>query len=196
MYEGDAGKERAPTITSETVGVLFDRIVSDPAVVREGGDLADAVGGSLRSGISRKAYVIDWGGEGGTLAGAVDAILRSGITRKAYVIDSGGKLLGTVTIETLMKHVGYRLGARPLGVISWFRFLRDMESDGGKDFMAKPAPVTKDTPVIEIVRRVADEHLNDFPVGDQENRLLGEVNTFNLLKITRDVFGSSASDQT
>jgi len=168
MYEGDTGKERAPTITSETVGVLFDRIVSDPAVVREGGTLADAV----------------------------DAILRSGITRKAYVVDSGGKLLGTVTIETLMKHVGYRLGARPLGVISWFRFLRDMESDGVKDFMAKPAPVTKDTPVIEIVRRVVEEHLNDFPVVDQENRLLGEVNTFNLLKITRDVFGSSASDQT
>ncbi len=166
MYEGDIGKEKSPTITSETVGELFARIVSEPAVVREEG----------------------------TLQEAVDAILRSGITRKAYVLDSGGKLVGTVTIETLMKHVAYRLGARPLGVISWFRFLRDMASDRVQDFMAKPVPVTKGTPVIDIVRRVVEERLNDFPVVDESNRLLGEVNTFNLLKITRDVFGTSVPE--
>ncbi len=166
MYEGDIGKEPSDRIAGETVGELFERIVSKPAIVREQATLRDAV----------------------------DAILDSGLTRKAYVVDKEGVLRGTITIETIMRHVGYRLGTRRVGVLSWFRFVREMATDRVDEFMAKPASVTKDTGIVEIVRRVVEDHLNDFPVVDESNRLLGEVNTFSLLKLTRDVFRENRDD--
>jgi CBS-domain-containing membrane protein len=165
MHAGDIRRPAAAPATTETVGELFDTIVSKPATI----------------------------GEDAVLRDAVNAILHSGITRKAYVVDASGRLRGTITVETLMRHVAYRLGARPPGIVSWFRFIRDMESDAVKDFMARPASVTRQTPIGEIVRRVAEEHLNDLPVVDDEGRLIGEVNTFDLLKATRGVF-SGAGD--
>lgn len=163
MHAGDIGPGRSKPVILETVGQLFDTIVSKPAVVREEGSLREAV----------------------------DAILESGITRKAYVVDGEGRLKGAVTIETLMRHVGYRIGARRPGVISWFRFLQEIGSDRVRDFMAVPTVVVKDTSIQDIVRNVLEKHLNDFPVVDESNRIIGEVSSFNLLKGTRDVFRSS-----
>jgi CBS-domain-containing membrane protein len=57
--------------------------------------------------------------------------------------------------------------------------------------MSKPIPVTKSTLVVEIVRRVVGEHLNDFPILDENGRLIGEVNTINLLKIARSAFSQA-----
>lgn len=160
MFEGDIHKDLPDVVSTETVNNLFDVIVSAPATVSPDSNLRDAL----------------------------DAIVSSGVTRKAYVVDEEGRLRGTITVETLMRHAAYRLGARPPGVISWFRFLRDMEGDQVTDFMVKPVPVTKETTLVEIVRRVVEEHLNDFPVVDGEGKLLGEVNTHNLLKHARSVF--------
>lgn len=160
VHAGDIRGEESKPATTETVGELFDTIVSKPATI----------------------------GEDATLRDAVNAILDSGITRKAYVTDAGGRLKGTITMETLMRHVAHRLGARPAGIVSWFRFLRDMGSDAVTDFMAKPAAVTRETRIGEIARRVVEERLNDFPVVDDAGRLIGEVNTFNLLRATRGIF--------
>lgn len=162
MYEGDIRRAEAAPATTETVGELFDTIVSKPATIGEDANLRDAV----------------------------NAILDSGITRKAYVVDAAGRLKGTITVETLMRHIGYRLGARPPGIVSWFRYIRDMESDAVTAFMAKPIEVTRDARIGEIVRRVVEEHLNDFPVVDEEGHLIGEVNTHNLLRATRGVFSN------
>jgi CBS-domain-containing membrane protein len=160
MYAGDvAVKERQVSMT-ETVEEFMDDIVSKPATVSTSANLKDAL----------------------------DAILASGITRKAYVLDDDGRLQGMISIETLMRHFAERIGARPPGVISWLKFLKDMESDKVVDFMAKAIPVTRKTPVIEIVKNVVSQHLNDFPVVEADGKLIGEVNTNGLLKIARSVF--------
>ncbi len=97
-----------------------------------------------------------------------------------------------LTMETLMRHMSYRLGARPAGVISFFRFVREMESDRVVDFMRQPHSVTKETNILHVVRMVVEQHLNDFPIVDSEGRLLGELNTLNLLKRMRSVFPKQA----
>lgn len=160
MFKGDIRKDNRAAEVTETVGELYDIVRSDAATVRE-----DAV-----------------------LRDAVDAILSHEITRKAYVVDDEGRLKGTITMETLMRHVSYRLGARPPGIISLFRFVREMESDAVTDFMRKPVAVTRETNIVEVIRRVVEDHLNDFPIVDEGGRLLGELNTFNLLKAMRGVF--------
>ena len=165
MHAGDV-KPGTPPPLEETVESLFDAIVTKPATLS-----VDA-----------------------TLRDAVEAILRSEVTRKAYVVDGRGVLKGTITVETLMRHVANRMGARPVGLISWFRFLRDMGSDRATDFMANPVVVRLDTPIVEIVRRVVEEHLNDFPVVDDRGAFTGEVNTLNLLRATKGVFDTPPSD--
>jgi|GEM_PF-1175429 len=160
MYEGDlAGGERKVRVT-ETIDDFFEEVVTRAAWLR-----MDA-----------------------TLRDAIDVILQTGPTRKAYVLDDEGTIKGTISIETLMRHVADRLGARPPGIVSWLRFVKDTDSDRVSDFMAKPASVTKHTLVVDLVRRVVGEHLNDFPVVDDEGKLIGEVNSVSLLKIARSYF--------
>lgn len=167
MYAEDVRRSEGGQVSTETIGDLFDTIVTKPATVLE-----DA-----------------------TLQETVNAILDSEITRKAYVVDTEGRLKGTITMESLMRHAGYRLGVRAPGIISWFRFISDMSNDKARDFMAQPVPVTKGTLVMDIIRRVVEEHLNDFPVVDEEGKLIGELNTYNLLKATRNVFRESRSEE-
>ena len=160
MYEGDLiAAEKKLTLT-ETIGDFPEVMASKPATVS-----TDA-----------------------TLRDALNAIIASGVTRKAYVLDGEGRLVGTVSVETLMRHIANRIGARPTGMISWLRFIRDMESDRARDFMSKPISVTKGTLVVDIVRRVVSEHLNDFPILDENGMLIGEVNSIDLLKIARSAF--------
>ena len=160
MYEGDVKERERQVKVTETIEDFIDIAVTKPATVS-----TDAI-----------------------LREAVDALLRSGVARKVYVVDDNGVLKGTISIETLMRHVSNRIGGRPPGVISWLRFVKDMESDQVVDFMAKPPPATKDTLIVEVVRRVVGEHLNDFPVLDEHGKLIGELNAFSLLSITRSAF--------
>ena len=101
MYEGDLNAGEKKLTLTETIGDFLDAIVSKPAIIS-----TDA-----------------------TLREALDAILASGVTRKADVLDEEGRLRGTISVETLMRHIADRIGARSPGVISWLRFIRDMESD-------------------------------------------------------------------
>ncbi|MBI4415481.1 MAG: CBS domain-containing protein [Euryarchaeota archaeon] len=145
---------------TETVGDIYEVVRSDAATVPEDATLRDAV----------------------------DAILAREVTRKAYVVDGEGHVKGTISLETLMRHVSYRLGARKPGLVSFFRFVREMETDRVVDFMRRPTTVTLETNVVEVVRKVVEDHLNDFPIVDGEGRLLGELNTLNLLKAARGIF--------
>ncbi len=146
-------------------------------------DLSATVGDLADSLITRPATI----GEGATLKDAAEAIIERDTTRKVYVVDENGLLKGTITLETLMRHVSYRLGARPPGVISFFRFISEIEKDNVVNFMAKPSPITPQTKIVEVVRRVVEDRLNDFPVIDDKGALLGELNTLSLLKVTKSV---------
>lgn len=159
MYEKDVDTDR-PVELTETVGDLYDIVRSDAATIPEDATLRDAV----------------------------EALLERHVTRKAYVVDKEGRPVGTITMETLMRHLGYRIGARPSGVRSFLRFVTEMESDKVKDFMAKPSVVRKDTRMVDIVRKVVEDRLNDFPIVDENGKLIGELNTMNLLKAFRGVF--------
>ena len=165
MYEGDtAARERFET--AETVGDVFREIVTPPKTIPETAVLRDAV----------------------------SAILSSETTRKAYVVDGGGHLKGVIAIETLMRLVSYRVGARPPGVVSFFRFLKDMQTEAVDRFMDRPKPVTRSTKIVDLVRMIVEDHLNDFPVVDDQGLLIGEVNTQHLLATTRSLFDAPAED--
>ncbi|HEX9708602.1 MAG TPA: mechanosensitive ion channel domain-containing protein [Candidatus Thermoplasmatota archaeon] len=161
---GPLGEE--PVTGEETVGQAFDRIVGPAATVTKDADLH----------------------------AAVQAILTTPSTRKVYVVDEMSRLLGVITIESLMKHLAHRLGAREGGVTSFMRFVRDMQTDSVGAFMREPVKVTRDTKIVDIARLVVDHHLNDFPVVDGEGRLEGEVNSLRLLQAALALFESRAGE--
>ncbi|MCJ7607715.1 MAG: CBS domain-containing protein, partial [Thermoplasmata archaeon] len=77
-----------------------------------------------------------------TLRQAVEAMVKDSETRKVYVVDEEHKLVGTITLETLMRHTGYLLGVRKTGMTSFLRMLGEISDDKVTEVMNKPVKVS------------------------------------------------------
>ncbi|MEE9151219.1 MAG: CBS domain-containing protein [Thermoplasmata archaeon] len=122
------------------------------------------------------------------LKDAVEAMTKNLISRKVYVVDGEGKLKGVITIETLLKQVGYRVGVRETGVISFFKFLSGIFKENVTEFMEKPVTVTNRDKVLDALRLMVEHHLNDLPVIDDKDRIVGELNSLEILIQTEKIF--------
>ncbi len=125
---------------------------------------------------------------GSPLSDAIDALIGADQSTKVYVVDEEGVLVGTVTINTLMRQVGYRLKVREVGITSYFRFLREVFKENVDEFMDDPTPVMHDTTVVEATRFIVEHHLNDLPIVDGEDRLIGELKSVEILERSRKLF--------
>jgi CBS domain-containing protein len=126
--------------------------------------------------------------EDAILKDAVEAITHNSHSRKVYVVDGEGKLKGVITIETLLRQVGYKVGVRETGVISFFKFLSGILKESVMEFTEKPSTITKRHKVLDALRMMVDYHLNDLPVIDEEDRLEGELNSLEILIKARQLF--------
>ncbi|QLH74651.1 MAG: CBS domain-containing protein [Methanomassiliicoccales archaeon] len=119
-----------------------------------------------------------------------DAIeqMISNMSRKAYVVDEEGRYLGTISTETILKLIGYRVGVRDSSSLSFYRFLRDIFKEDVNSIMAKGRTVTKETPLTKALKIMLDDHLNDLPVVDENNRLIGELVSLELFIEGKKVF--------
>ena len=137
---------------------IFDIVTGDPVVVTEDSILRDAV----------------------------EAITKNLTSHKVYVVDSAGVLKGVITIETLLRQVGYRVGVRETGMISFFKFLSGVFKENVTEFMEKPVTINKQHFVLEALEKMVEYHLNDLPIIDDENKLIGELHSLEILKHTKD----------
>jgi CBS domain-containing protein len=122
------------------------------------------------------------------LRDAVEAMTLSMVSRKVYVVDREGKLLGVITLETLMRHVGYKVGVRETGVISFLKFVTGIFKDNVTEFMEDPVTITNNHKVLDALKKMVEYHLNDLPVVDEEGKIVGELNSLELLKEAKKVF--------
>jgi CBS domain-containing protein len=113
---------------------------------------------------------------------AVEAIIEDSETRKVYVVDGDGKLKGMVTLETLLRHAGYRLGVRSTGVTSFLRMLAEISDDKVTEVMSKPVKVLHNEMLMNVTKLMVENHLNDLPIVDDDNVLIGELNGLDILK--------------
>jgi CBS domain-containing protein len=120
-----------------------------------------------------------------TLRDAVDAIIEDSDTRKVYVVDAEGKIVGTITLETLLRQAGYRFGVRTPGMTSLLRMLAEMAKDKVTEVMAKPVKVFDDELLTNVTRLMVEHHLNDLPVVDRDGKIVGELNGLDILKAAR-----------
>jgi CBS domain-containing protein len=117
------------------------------------------------------------------LKDAVEAIVKDSETRKVYVVDHENKLVGTITLEVLLRHVGYRLGVRSTGMTSFLRMLAEITDENVKEVMAKPIKVSSDELLVNVTKLMVENHLNDLPVVDDKGRLIDELNGLDILKL-------------
>lgn len=132
-------------------------------------------------------------GKGATIAMVIDQMLANPVSRKVYVIDAEGRYVGTVSTETVLRLMGYRLGIREYGGASFIRFLRDTLKERVDDFMVKGRTVTRQTKLTAAMKIMIEDHLNDLPVVDAEGRLEGELVSQELMLAGKKVF--EAKDQ-
>lgn len=126
--------------------------------------------------------------EDSTLKDAVVAITKNSTSRKVYVVDTDGKLKGVITIETLLQHVGYKVGVREAGMISFFKFLSSMFDEDITEIMDKPVTVNKRHKVLDALQLMVEYHLNDLPIIDDEDRIIGELHSLDILIQTKNIF--------
>ena len=146
-----------------------DKPISD---IRVADVLADTGKTTKASTVSKNA----------TLREAVEAMVENSETRKVYVLDDDGKLVGTITLETLLRQAGYRLGVRKIGVTSFLRMLAEISDEKVTDVMGKPVKVLLDEMIVNVTRLMVENHLNDLPIVDSQNKLVGELNGLDILK--------------
>ena len=123
--------------------------------------------------------------EDSMLKEAVEAITQNLTSHKVYVADSQGKLKGVITIETLLRQVGYKAGVRETGMISFFKFISGVFKENVTEYMEKPVAVTKDHFVLEALQKMVEYHLNDLPIIDDEYKIIGELHSIEILKNTK-----------
>lgn len=126
--------------------------------------------------------------ENALLKDAVEAMTVNHISRKVYVIDSEGKLLGMISLETLLKQVGYRVGVRETGVISFLKFVTGIFKGNVTEFMEKPVTITNEHKVLDALKKMVEYHLNDLPVIDENGKIIGELNSLEILVQAKQIF--------
>lgn len=125
---------------------------------------------------------------GTNLRDVIDKMLENPKSRKVYVVDETDKLIGTVTTETLLRLIGYRVGVRQTGALSFYKFLRDTLKEDVGGVMVDPIRITMDTKLVDALQMMLERHLNDLPVVDSEGRIIGELYSLELFAKARHLF--------
>jgi CBS domain-containing protein len=113
---------------------------------------------------------------------AVEKIAADRETMLACVVDKDGKLKGIITPREVLKTVEVREfetirypffeGAEILGLLT---------SKYAKDMMSAPISVREDDEVEKAIDIMLDYGFFEVPVVDEEERVLGEINYFNII---------------
>lgn len=148
-------------------------------------DIRDMKVGEVHENMIGKPALVT---EDALLRDAVESITQNLASRKVYVVDEEGFLKGVIRIETLLRLVGYKVGVRKAGVISFLKFLSGIFDENVTEFMETPITVTNEHKLLDALQKMVEYHLNDLPVVDAEGRIVGELLSLEFLLEAKKVF--------
>lgn len=103
-------------------------------------------------------------------------------TRHVYVVDDRGVLIGSVRMNTIVEYLFplssaiERGGAQTIGSLAMFA------SGGIEELMNEdPCFVEESTSLSDVARIMIREKVNELPVVDNEHRVIGEVNVYEII---------------
>ena len=68
------------------------------------------------------------------------------------------------------------------------KFLGGVLKENVTEFMEKPVTITNEYKLLDAMQKMVEYHLNDLPVIDDGGRIIGELNSLEILTATREIF--------
>ncbi|UCD71675.1 MAG: CBS domain-containing protein [Syntrophobacterales bacterium] len=118
--------------------------------------------------------------EESTIKEVIDAMVRHKHTRLLYVVDEDGKLLGTIALGPLVRHVFGR--SHEPKVHPW-HIMSMITTEMAKDIMEKNPIFAAEGEDVEVVlRRMIGRNVKEIAVLDNQKRVVADVTMIDLLK--------------
>jgi CBS domain-containing protein len=104
--------------------------------------------------------------------------------RSVYVVDEDGHLKGIITLNHILKGIAVQQGLATgnIDLKSPFKLFRYTPFGKARDMMRSPVHVTRNTKLQEALEKMIQQHMNELPVVDEEGKVIGDLNAFELLK--------------
>ena len=142
------------------VGDVYDIIVQEPVVIKEGTRIRDAI----------------------------EEMLRNPTSHIVYVVDDDMKLIGAITTATLLELIGYKVGVMGASALSFYRFMRDALGDDIGSAIQKVTAVKRETRITDALNMMIKNRWDALPVVDDEEKLVGELVSLELFHEGKDLF--------
>jgi CBS domain-containing protein len=124
--------------------------------------------------------------KGMALHEVVDRVLADPRTRSAYVVDEKGRLVGAIGLTQMLAAIQ--------GSLSLFEKGRQQTRTkkvplpfSVEEYMVRPVTVTEDDRLLSALEKMMKHGLEDLPVVDDNNALIGELNGFEILLLGSEV---------
>lgn len=118
--------------------------------------------------------------EESTIGELIDAMARYQHTRLLYVVDKHRRLLGTIALGPLVRHV-FRQRHEPK--VHPRHIMSMITTEMAKDIMEKhPLSATEDEDVEVVLRRMIERNVKEIAVLDKEKRVIADITMIDLLK--------------
>jgi CBS domain-containing protein len=112
----------------------------------------------------------------------VAALITRPRGRNVYVTDAEGKLKGIISFRDILRVTNARLGARKAGVVGFINYLRDVFREDVGKMMRPPVSVNPKTNLLEALKMMERDKLNDIAVVDENKMLVGELSGMEILR--------------
>jgi CBS domain-containing protein len=110
----------------------------------------------------------------------IDAMVRYEHTRLLYVVDEDGKLLGTIALGPLVRHV-FRRSHEPQ--IHPRVLMSMITTETAEDIMQKnPIFAVEDEDVEAVLKKMIGKNVKEIAVLDKEKRVVADITMIDLLK--------------
>ena len=103
-------------------------------------------------------------------------------TRHVYVVDDDERLIGSVRLNNIIEYLFPYTTLEEQDGRSAIHFLYIRGANRVKEIMnLYPVCVEKETPLIDMIRIMTKEKVNELPVVDHDKRIIGEVNVLEVI---------------
>lgn len=116
----------------------------------------------------------------------VDRVLADPRTRSAYVVEGKRKLIGMIRLTEMLAAIQGSLSLFEKGR-QHPRSKRIPLPFSVEEYMVKPVTVTEDDRLLTALEKMMKHGLEDLPVIDEHNTLIGELNGFEILLLGSEV---------
>ena len=116
----------------------------------------------------------------------VERILAEPRTRSAYVVDDKGRLIGMIALKQMLQGIG-----RSISHIIDSKNKKAMDPQNMhfsvKGSMMIPPTVEEGELLLSALEKMIESGLEDLPVIDEDNKLIGELNGFEILLLGSEI---------